>query len=208
MVKIQPDARQPLVLDYCRRCGGIWFDAGEVGRLRQVRPQALWAHVTLEPDAYRMKCHRCHASVKRNEAACPACGQPNVLECPHGHGPLARVEREGLVLDACRTCRGVWFDNVELAEVWNRAVGALVRRRPQGAQPGGVDADHFLMAAMFFDPYSAAIAGNAIAHAAGPALEAAGGAAGAAVEATGELAGGVFSAIAELIGGLLSGLDF
>jgi hypothetical protein len=113
-----------------------------------------------------------------------------------------------LVLDACRACHGVWFDNVELAEVWNRTVGALVRRRPHAARPGGVDADHFLMAAMFIDPYSMAVAGNAVAHVAGPALEAAGGAAGAAVEATGELAGGVFSAIAELIGGLLSGLDF
>jgi Zn-finger nucleic acid-binding protein len=209
MVKIRPDPKQPgLILDYCRRCGGIWFDAGEVGRLRMARPQALYALVTLEPEAFRMKCHRCHAVLKRNDEACAACGQPNVLECPHGHGVMTRIAKDGLVLDGCQRCRGVFFDNVELAEVWNRTVGALARRRPGQVAPGTMDAgDHFLMAAMFFDPWTMAIAGNAIANVAGPALGAAGEVAGQAVEATGELAGGVFSAIAELIGNLFSGLD-
>lgn len=206
MVKIKPAPDRPLELDYCRRCGGIWFDPGEVGALRGLTPQALWTHVHLEPEAFRMKCHRCHASVRRNEAACPACGQENALQCPVDGAQLARIEKSGLVLDACPACHGVWFDNVELAEVWNRTIGALAKRRPGRAAPGTMDADHFLLGAMLFDPFSAMAVGHLAVSAAAPVLSVAGQAAGAAVEATGELAGGLFSAIADIIGSIFDGL--
>jgi Zn-finger nucleic acid-binding protein len=206
MVKVRPEPAKALTLDHCRRCGGIWFDAGEVAALRAASPQTLWAHVALSQEAFRMKCHACLASFRRNEAACPACGWHNVLECPRDGAPMARIERDGLTVDVCKRCRGVWFDNVELAEVWNRTLGTLQRRRPGAAAPADFAADHFLLYAMFWAPDLPLYAGYAAVQAIGPVVEVAGGAAGAAVEATGELAGGVFSAIAEIIAGIFDGI--
>jgi len=34
-------------------------------------------------------------------------------------------------LDACERCRGVWFDNVELAHIWNLTVGSSSGSGPQ-----------------------------------------------------------------------------
>jgi Zn-finger nucleic acid-binding protein len=209
MVKIRPEAGKALVLDYCRRCGGVWFDAGEVAALRAASPRALWAHVALSPEAFRMKCHRCLASFRRNEPACPACGRANILQCPADGAALRRLTQEGLTVDACPTCRGVWFDNVELAEIWNRTLSSVARRRPGLVQPATVDADHFLLYSMIWAPDVTLLAGQAAVGAAGalaPVAEAAGAAAGAAVEATGELASGVFSAIADLVSGIFDSL--
>ena len=31
-----------VLLDHCERCGGVWFEAGEVQQMRQLRPELLW----------------------------------------------------------------------------------------------------------------------------------------------------------------------
>lgn len=202
MVTIRPDTDQPLELDYCRRCGGVWFDAGEVAALRAARPRALWAHVELRPEAFRHKCHRCLASFRRDEPACPACGHANVLRCPADGNALTRVVQDGLALDACVACRGVWFDNTELAEIWNRAVAKVSRERAGAAVPASLEADSFLLYAMIWSPDAAVIAGHAVAGAIVPIADVAGQVA---LEGA-EAAGTVFGAIADLIGGIFDAL--
>ncbi|MBI4542537.1 MAG: zf-TFIIB domain-containing protein [Gemmatimonadetes bacterium] len=210
MEALRPWSEAPLVLDHCRRCGGMWFDVGEIGQARRLRPQAMWARVSLKDDAFRMKCHACQASFKRNRDRCPACGWENRLECPRCAKTMERLTRDALTLDVCRDCRGVWFDNVELAAVWNRNVTALASRggaaRPA---PGEVRRDHFGLEYMLWpDPsfFVANAAAHTIAHGAAPAIGAVAEVAGQAVEATGELAGSVFGAIAEVIGNIFEGL--
>ena len=36
------------------------------------------------------------------------------LRCPKCHGDLVVYERQGIVVDQCRDCRGVWLDRGEL----------------------------------------------------------------------------------------------
>ncbi|MGH7644835.1 MAG: zf-TFIIB domain-containing protein, partial [Gemmatimonadales bacterium] len=199
------------VLDYCPRCGGIWFDEGEVPLLRRCQPRALAARVELSTEVQRMKCHGCGASLLRDEPRCGQCGWRNLLECPTCGAPLAAVERGGLRLDACRRCRGVWFDNAEVATIWNERVTAVVARRPGAAAPAVYTADYFLLDAVLWTP-DLVINGVAVgAHVAGSGFRVLadgasaidlGQVAGGAVEGAGELAGSVFEAIAELIGGL------
>jgi len=204
MEKLAPVAGQALVLDACRRCGGVWFDAGEVAALRAAKPEALWARVELKPDAFRMKCHRCQAAFERNKAACPACGWENVLACPACTNRLTTVEKDGLRLDACKRCRGVWFDNTELASIWNSAMTALAGR--QGRAPATRTGDNFLFDMVLFstltDPYVTVLGAHAIGNVAGGVAEVAGGA----LEATGEAAGSVFGVIADLLGSIFDGL--
>lgn len=211
MVKLQPTLGAGLVLDYCPRCGGTWFDAGEVTLLRRCQPRALAAQVKLSVGVYRMKCHGCGASLPRTEPRCELCGWRNLLECPVCAGPLAAVERGGLRLDTCRRCRGVWFDNAELATIWNDRVTATVARVPGAGAPAVYSADHFLLDAVLWTPDLVIDGVTAGAQAAGggfrvladgaSAIDVAG-VAGGVVEGAGELAGSVFAAIAELIGGL------
>ena len=197
----RPDPGQPLELDTCRRCGGVWFDAGEVPRLRSLRPEAMWQAVTLRPEAFRMKCHECHASFDRNQKQCPACGWDNRLNCPSCRARLQVVEQGGLRLDACTKCRGVWFDNVELAAVWNGQVDALAKRTGRAVAVGQGAADHFLLYALLWtDPYAIGAVGSGAAHVAGAAAGGLAQAGGAVLEQTGELAGGVFDSIGDIIG--------
>ena len=65
LAKLEPSPDAPLVLDYCTRCGGIWFDEGEVPRLRECQPRALAAKVELGSGVHRMRCHGCGARRRR-----------------------------------------------------------------------------------------------------------------------------------------------
>jgi hypothetical protein len=122
------------------------------------------------------------------------------------------MERDGLTLDACKPCRGVWFDNHELAQIWNLE---MRRNLPTVKQADGsvTVADVFLLDAFLWAPDLVFISASGVLHgagaAAGAAADIAGGglegvaeAAGGAVEGAGEVAGSVFETIAEIIAGL------
>lgn len=225
MAKLKPDAALDLELDHCERCGGIWFDQGEADQLRRSTPQTLAARVKLGDKAWVMQCHACHAAMHRNAAQCPACGWKNELECPSGRWQLAPVLRDGLKLDVCRHCRGAWFDNVELAEIWNRSVAALERRRGVHA-PERYQNDFFFLDAFFLPLYIGFPPFGHAAHVPGGATPDAGGVgsvdtsgagdvgdvgdvgsgdvgdvAGGIVDSAGEAAGGVFDWVADFFDG-------
>ena len=48
--------------------------------------------------------------------------------CPRDGTELVEVERSGVRIDACRTCRGVWLDRGELDKVLEREAQAFDRR--------------------------------------------------------------------------------
>ena len=50
------------------------------------------------------------------------------MNCPRCHTTLAELDRDGITLDRCGRCRGIWLDRGELEK--------LLARRPDG------DTDH------------------------------------------------------------------
>ncbi|MBW3670333.1 MAG: zf-TFIIB domain-containing protein [Acidobacteria bacterium] len=81
-------------VDHCRECGGTWFDKGEVAEVlgaRAVEP------LMIPPDA-------------------PAVDSK---QCPRCRRPLAVFAYPGTltVIDACRSCHGVWIDAGEIEEI-------------------------------------------------------------------------------------------
>jgi|SRR5687768_1417316 len=188
-----------LTLDACPRCGGLWFERGEVGRLSTRKPSAIHAHVPTRADRVRPPCLECHTPLDRDAEKCGACGRRNVLHCPMCDREMDRREHAGLILDFCKQCHGVWFDNAELSAIWRMTVAQTrgdlaARRRMRGADVAAASADG-LMEAMFWSPHLVVYGGAAVidlvGHAAGPAAEAVGGA-----------AEGVFAAVLEIISGL------
>jgi Zn-finger nucleic acid-binding protein len=195
-----------VVLDHCPRCGGAWFELGEVQLLRRVRPEELWARIAPRGDVHRAHCHSCHTPMERTAASCPTCGQPNVLDCPVCAQPMKVATHEGLRLDSCANCKGVWFDHHELSAIWRIELGAALDRRRgrAGAALADSDGGMVLLEALAWNPglvfYGAHAAGQ-LAGASVNALSNAPEAAGVVVEAAGEAAAGVFDLIMEIISG-------
>ena len=205
MEKAPVGAKNPVMLDHCPRCGGAWFELGEVQRLRAARPEDLWKHIAPRKDVRRAQCHNCHTPMDRTEPKCPTCGQPNVLDCPVCARPMQVAAHEGLRLDSCSKCKGIWFDHHELSAVLRIELGAALEWRSgrAGALADG-DGGLVLLEALAWNPglafYGAHAAGQ-LASASMGALANAPEAAGAAVEAAGEAATGVFELILEIISG-------
>jgi len=189
-----------LTLDHCPRCGGMWFELGEVQRLRSEPPESLWTHVPTRAERHRAQCHACRAFLDRDEPECGACGAKARLNCPACDTTMLRARRSELTLDVCKQCKGVWFDHHELDEIWKlernrflakRGGGELARRKDDR----GTDV---LFETLFWTPDLVFLG----AHAAGHGVAAAAEAAPAAVEAVGEAAGGVFETIVEIVAGV------
>ena len=196
-------ARADLVLDHCTRCGGVWFDAGEVQLLRGVDAEQLWRRIVKRDAVHAMTCHACRALLPRTEEACSACGWKVVLDCPICGKPMRTSEQNGMRLDWCTRDKGVWFDHDELTGIWKLEAGALAERR----RSGEIDVGDVVLLDVLLDPFvmyygvsAAAHAGAAVVQSLGSAgaAEAVGGAAG----AVGEVASSIFETIAEIIGGI------
>jgi len=43
-----------------------------------------------------------------------------IMLCPRCNGPLTLSQRQGVEIDACPQCRGVWLDRGELDKIINR----------------------------------------------------------------------------------------
>ena len=63
------------------------------------------------------------------------------MPCPIDNTPLVMSERQGIEIDYCPTCRGVWLDRGELDKIIDRsATEAPVQSAPQ--QQYGYDHGH------------------------------------------------------------------
>jgi len=198
-------------LDYCRRCGGFWFEKGEIQKLQNYRPKSLLRRIELAEDVYKMNCHTCHELMDRNVDNCPSCGAPNTLDCPGCNKKMKAVTYKNMKLDVCDSCKSVWFDEIELSELWNMNLDKLAKKRNLGliapdALDGGVE---LFLDVMMWNPGLIAQGTEVIMGAGGKLLDAAGSLdnapeiAGNVIEASGEFAGKIFGAIAQIIGELL-----
>ena len=206
-----------LVLDHCRRCGGVWFERAEMAQLERHPQEAFRTLVPRRAEPVHTACHWCQSPMHRDLPDCPACQRPNVLSCPQCGREMTRRERDGLVLDFCGKCEGVWFDHAELDHIWRASVAAV---RDRHLRRGGRTATALqtgggaVLEAMFWAPdlvfYGAYAAGHAAAAATSAAAEAAShvSAAGAAEAVTaaasvaGDAAGSVFEALLSIIAGI------
>jgi hypothetical protein len=121
---------------------------------------------------------------------------------------MSVVERDGVTIDVCTDCHGVWFDHHEIAAIWRMERDAAVRRRQaQGADAGTTTdvAAYALVDSLFYAPDLVFLGAHAAGRAVAASAEVAGGAPealGAAAEVAAEAAEGVFSTILEIIGGI------
>lgn len=82
------------IIDVCPKCGGAWFDKGEVDRL----DESIWTDVE--------KVDFDKVTYSFQNLICPKCN--NELE------PLSPKNAKGLIFDRCSLCEGFWLDKGEL----------------------------------------------------------------------------------------------
>jgi Zn-finger nucleic acid-binding protein len=194
---------EELELDCCRRCGGVWFELGEIQRLRRHPPQAFWNRVSPVPPEARALCHSCHTPIDRNAHECASCGCRNTIDCPACQQTLEPQTYQNIRLDVCKSCRGVWFDRAELAAIWKLRLEKGMTRHGGTGLTTPADARGLLVVdALLYMPDVLFLGARAAGYAISGAAEAvaSSGVAGGVADA----AGSVFEAILEIIGGIFS----
>ena len=79
-----------VIIDVCPKCKGIWLDKGELGKF--LKDRKLTNYLTK------------HIGTKsRSPMVCPRCGMTMDVE-----------KAEGIEVDVCLSCGGVWLDQGEL----------------------------------------------------------------------------------------------
>lgn len=105
-------------LDGCQKCGGLWFDKGELGAV-------------LGPVARQRAQIPGHAKVNPRQR-CPRCGDALAWFCFPG---------TTTVIDACRSCQGVWIDAGEaksLQAALESSPDQMTCPKCQAVQPKGM----------------------------------------------------------------------
>jgi Zn-finger nucleic acid-binding protein len=108
MARIAPDCGLPLqpvefegiVLDVCPQTGGIWFDLGELAKIRHKSYESL--------QGLDQMVAQCRAN--------PAI-DPSRRRCPVDNASLYAFyycENRNIQMEECRTCGGVWVDHASL----------------------------------------------------------------------------------------------
>jgi Zn-finger nucleic acid-binding protein len=94
-VKIEGHYGQPILLEQCKECGGIWFDEmelfsarhGEAEKIEVLDSKSLWTPTNIE---------------KR------------ILRCPLDQSELFRFKDryflKGIILERCPSCNGIWLN--------------------------------------------------------------------------------------------------
>jgi Zn-finger nucleic acid-binding protein len=137
----------PVTLDHCNRCGGTWFEKGELKALvtHASRGALVDALDRAAPDRRdggpMVPCYACGTPYDRDRARCPACDRRNILDCPHCGRIMDRVQRRRVTIDVCGDCRGAWFDHAELTAIWDEKVreAATRPRRRDTRTPGSAN---------------------------------------------------------------------
>ncbi len=102
-------------LRYCNTCYGFWA-AGDALTAGVSSPSD--EHPALFAARGPKRCRACFGHLKP-DGNCAKCGKPlPALNCPSCGKAMERTERQGVTLDQCATCMGVWFDTGEIATVF------------------------------------------------------------------------------------------
>lgn len=113
-VKILSHYGQPLFLDQCEKCGGIWFDKSELYRAKQGEAEKT---DLLDVDSLRS----------------PAFLENKVHLCPKDRAKLFRFDDKyfprGIIVERCPVCSGFWLNRGEFTK-FQKARQELLQKQP------------------------------------------------------------------------------
>ncbi len=107
-------SKEPIVVDTCFACGGIWFDKNELELL--VNKEIIdTVEFNLETEPLKDDDLRKEIDLDMKEAICPCCeGNKKMVRKISGRNKSVSV-------DFCENCGGTWLDSGEFAKISKRS---------------------------------------------------------------------------------------
>lgn len=91
-------------VEYCPKCLGMWFDAGELRQAKDEKDKQLnWLDIDLWRDKTKFQ-------VSRGDKHCPVC-RVGLQE--------VKYDNSKTKVDFCEMCQGVWLDRGEFKQIIN-----------------------------------------------------------------------------------------
>jgi Zn-finger nucleic acid-binding protein len=124
-VKIEGHYGQPILLEQCKKCGGIWFDEmelfsaryGEAEKIEVFDSKSLWTPTNIEKQ---------------------------ILRCPLDESELFlfkdRYFLKGIILERCPSCNGIWLNRGDFTK-FQQARQELKRPREKGSEDKKLEKD-------------------------------------------------------------------
>jgi len=124
-VKIEGHYGQPILLEQCKECGGIWFDEmelfsakhGEAEKIEVFDSKSLWTPTNIER---------------------------RILRCPLDHSELRRFKDQyflkGIILERCPSCNGIWLNRGDFTK-FQQARQELKRPNERGSEDKKLEED-------------------------------------------------------------------
>jgi len=124
-VKIEGHYGQPILLEQCKECGGIWFDKmelfsarhGEAEKIEVFDSKSLWTPTNIE---------------KR------------ILRCPLDQSEFFRFKDRyflrGIILERCPSCSGIWLNRGDFTK-FQQARQELRRPKERGSEDKKLEED-------------------------------------------------------------------
>jgi len=124
-VRIEGHYGQPIVLEQCKECGGIWFDEmelfsarpGEAEKIEVFDSKSLWTPTNIEKQ---------------------------ILRCPLDQSELFRFKDryflKGIILERCPSCNGIWLNRGDFTK-FQQARQELKRPKERSSQDKKLEED-------------------------------------------------------------------
>jgi len=124
-VKIEGHYGQPILLEQCKECGGIWFDKmelfsarhGEAEKIEVFDSKSLWTPTNIER---------------------------RILRCPLDQSELFRFKDryflKGIILERCPSCNGIWLNRGDFTK-FQQARQELKRPKERGSEDKKLEED-------------------------------------------------------------------
>lgn len=124
-VKIESHYGQPILLEQCKECGGIWFGEtelfsarnGEAEKIELFDSKSLWTPTDMER---------------------------RVLRCPLDESELFRFRDryflKGIILERCPSCNGIWLNRGDFTK-FQKARQQLKRPKEKGSEDKKLEED-------------------------------------------------------------------
>jgi len=77
--------------------------------------------------------------------------QVSTMLCPTDRTALVMSDRQGIEIDYCPTCRGIWLDRGELDKIIERSAADMAPPPPSG--PGGARQEPYPAQSRYSDDY-------------------------------------------------------
>ena len=124
-VKIKSHYGQPIILEQCEGCGGIWFDESELFSAKQGTAENI---ELLDSEILNT----------------PSQIEKSALKCPKDHTELFRFKDRyfpmGIILERCSNCSGIWLNRGDFTK-FQKARGKLKRPVEKRQSDKKVDAE-------------------------------------------------------------------